>query len=346
MKKRSVLIAVAVLIIIIVFIFFYFNKGKKAETIKSTGIIEGVEVNLSSKVSGRISFICCNEGDPVKEGEVAIKLESEDFSALVKQASAGVERAKAEVKVSESAIGNVQANIVTAETDIKTAESDLEKARVQMELAKSEMDRSNALYKKDFISKESLDLAVTAYNASVADYMSSKSRLASAHSKRDAAVTQLKTAESQLTSAKANIKQSEANLSYNFAKLADTAITSPITGNVVFKALEKGETVSPGMTILTIVDMKDIYARVDIDETLIDNVALNSKAIIRTEGTPERIFKGIVYEIGRYAEFATQRDVTRGRQDIKTFRVKIKIDDTGGALKPGMTVEVEIPRKL
>jgi len=346
MKKRSVLIAVAVLIIIIVFIFFYFNKGKKAETIKSTGIIEGVEVNLSSKVSGRISFICCNEGDPVKEGEVAIKLESEDFSALVKQASAGVERAKAEVKVSESAIGNVQANIVTAETDIKTAESDLEKARVQMELAKSEMDRSNALYKKDFISKESLDLAVTAYNASVADYMSSKSRLASAHSKRDAAVTQLKTAESQLTSAKANIKQSEANLSYNFAKLADTIITSPLSGNVVFKALEKGETVSPGMTILTIVDMKDIYARVDIDETLIDNVALNSKAIIRTEGTPERIFKGIVYEIGRYAEFATQRDVTRGRQDIKTFRVKIKLDDTGGALKPGMTVEVEIPRKL
>jgi HlyD family secretion protein len=230
--------------------------------------------------------------------------------------------------------------------DIKTAESDLEKARVQMELAKSEMDRSNALYKKDFISKESLDLAVTAYNASVADYMSSKSRLASAHSKRDAAVTQLKTAESQLTSAKANIKQSEANLSYNFAKLADTIITSPLSGNVVFKALEKGETVSPGMTILTIVDMKDIYARVDIDETLIDNVALNSKAIIRTEGTPERIFKGIVYEIGRYAEFATQRDVTRGRQDIKTFRVKIKIDDTGGALKPGMTVEVEIPRKL
>lgn len=346
MKKRSVLIAVAVLIIIIVFIFFYFNKGKKAETIKSTGIIEGVEVNLSSKVSGRISFICCNEGDPVKEGEVAIKLESEDLSALVKQASAGVERAKAEVKVSESAIGNAQANIVTAETDIKTAESDLEKARVQMELAKSEMDRSNALYKKDFISKESLDLAVTAYNASVADYMSSKSRLASAHSKRDAAVTQLKTAESQLTSAKANIKQSEANLSYNFAKLADTIITSPLSGNVVFKALEKGETVSPGMTILTIVDMKDIYARVDIDETLIDNVALNSKAIIRTEGTPERIFKGIVYEIGRYAEFATQRDVTRGRQDIKTFRVKIKLDNTGGALKPGMTVEVEIPRKL
>ena len=344
MKKRSIFIAIAVLIIIIVFIFFYFNKGKRSETIKSTGIIEGTEVNLSSKVSGRISSMCCNEGDSVKEGEVAIKLESDDLSALVKQASAGVERARAEVKVSESAIGNAKANIVTAEADIKTAESDLEKVRVQMELAKSETDRSNALYKKDFISKESLDIAVTAYNASVADYTSSKSRLASAYSKRDAAMSQLNTAESQFNSAKADLKQSEANLSYTLARFADTTITSPISGNVVFKALEKGETVSPGVTILTIVDMKDLYARVDIDETLIDSTIPGSEVVIRAEGTPERKFNGKVYEIGRYAEFATQRDVTRGRQDIKTFRVKIRIGNAGGMLKPGMTVEVEIPK--
>ncbi len=214
-----------------------------------------------------------------------------------------------------------------------------------MELSKSEMDRSNALYKQDFISKESVDLAVAAYNASVADYTSSKSRLASANSKRDAALAQLETAESQLKSVRANLKQSEASLSFNMAKLADMTITSPISGTVVFKSLEKGETVGPGMTILTIVDMKDLYARVDIDETLIDNLALNSKAIIRTEGTIGKPFKGKVYEIGRYAEFATQRDVTRGRQDIKTFRVKIKLEDPGGALKPGMTVEVEIPKK-
>jgi len=58
-----------------------------------------------------------------------------------------------------------------------------------------------------------------------------------------------------------------------------------------------------------------------------------------------KAFRGKVSEIGRYAEFATQRDVTRGRQDIKTFRVKIKIDDKEGILKPGMTVSVEIPKK-
>lgn len=345
MKKKLIFFAIAVLIAITVLIFSYLTKGKISETIKTSGIIEGIEVNLSPKAAGRISYICCKEGDPVKEGEVVIKLESDDLVASVEQSRAGVDRAKAEIKVSESAVRSAKANIITAKSDSMAAEADLEKVRVQMELAKKEMDRSNALYKQDFISKEALDLAVTAYDASVAGYTSSRSRLASVNSKKDVALAQLETAKSQLKSAMAGLKESGANLSYNLAKLADTIIKSPLSGNVVFKALEKGETVSPGMTILTIVDIKNPYVRVDIDETLIDGIVLGSEAVIRTEGATKRTFKGKVYEIGRYAEFATQRDVTRGRQDIKTFRVRIRIGNTGGVLKPGMTVDVEIPKK-
>jgi len=345
MKKKLLFSAAVILIITAVLIFLYINKGKRSETIKSTGIIEGIEVNLSPKVSGRISYICCNEGDPVKEGEVAVKLESDDLRASVEQSRAGVERAKADVKVAESAIENSKANIRSAEAEIKSSEADIEKARVQMEEAKRQLDRANALYSAEFMSKAALDLSVTNYDTSVAAYMSSNARLAASNSKRDAAVAQLNTSTSELNSARARFRESEANLSYNLAKFADTAITSSISGTVVFKSLEKGETVSPGMTILTIVDTGNLYTRVDIDETLIENVALNSEANIRTEGNPEKLFRGEVSEIGRYAEFATQRDVTRGRQDIKTFRVKIKLKDPGGVLKPGMTVEVEIPKK-
>lgn len=63
------------------------------------------------------------------------------------------------------------------------------------------------------------------------------------------------------------------------------------------------------------------------------------------DGLPGRKFQGRVSEIGRYAEFATQRDVVRGREDIKTFRVKVRVDDPGGFLKPGMTVEVMISKQ-
>ena len=345
MKKRIIIPAIILLIVVTILIVFHAQKGKRVEAIRTTGIIEGVEVNLSSKVSGRISEMCCSEGDKAEKGQIVIKLESDDLRASVQQASAGVERAKADVKVAESAIENSKTNIQGAEAEIKSTEADLENSNVQMKEAKRQLDRANALYQEEFMSKASLDQAVTNYDTSVAVYMSSKARLTASYSKRDSAIAQLNTSISELNSAKAKLKESEANLLYNQARFADTTITSPISGTIVFKSLEKGETVGPGMTILTIVDTGNLYARVDIDETLIDNVLLNSEAIIRTEGTPPKIFKGRVSEIGRYAEFATQKDVTHGRQDIKTFRVKIKFGDTGGALKPGMTVEVEIPRK-
>ena len=102
---------------------------------------------------------------------------------------------------------------------------------------------------------------------------------------------------------------------------------------------------NPGVTILTIIDMADLYARIDVEETEIGNIALNQEAVIRAEGPAGKGFRGKVIEIGRYGEFATQKDVTQAQQDIKTFRVKIGLPNTEGLLKPGMTVEVEIPRK-
>jgi HlyD family secretion protein len=343
-KKRLVLVGILALIVVAVLLFLFAKRDTKPQPIKTTGIVEGVEVNISTTVSGRILRECCEQGDAVEKGATVIELKNDDLRALVSQALAGVEKAKAEVAVSESAIESSKANILSAEADMKNVEAEIEKARAQMEETKRHMDRLNALYKKELISKESFETAAVNYDTAVANYTSSKAQHTAASSRRDAAVAQLRTAQSQLTSAKASLKEAEATLSYSRAKLAETIIASPVTGTVVFKAFEQGETVSPGMTILTIVDLNNLYVRVDIDENMIGSVALNSEAFIRTDEAPERVFAGRVSEIGRYAEFATQKDVSRGRQDIKTFKVKISVPDSGGFLKPGMTVEVEIPK--
>jgi HlyD family secretion protein len=345
MKKRIIILAIVFLIAITILVVFFAQRGKRAVTIQTTGVVEGVEVNLSPKVSGRISEICCDEGERAEKGQIVIKLESDDLRASVEQARAGVEKAKADVRVAESAIENARANIQNAEAEIKSSEADVEKARAVMDDAKRKLDRATALYKEELISTDYYEIATTSYDTSVATYMASKAKLTASYSKRDAAIAQLNSSISELSSAKAGLKESEANLSYHLSKLNDTTIITPVSGTVIFKALEKGETVSPGVTILTIVDMGSLYIRVDIEETLIGSVALDSESFVRAEGIPDKVFKGRVSEIGRYAEFATQRDVTRGRQDIKTFRVKIKVTDTGGVLKPGMTVEVEIPKK-
>jgi HlyD family secretion protein len=348
MKKKSMRVIVPLFIIlatVAVFLIYHISRRKEAPAIHVTGIIDGTEVNLAPKVAGRISWICCGEGDTVRENQVVIRLESDDIKASVAQAVAGVELAKADIKTAEASIENSRANIRSADADMKSAAADVEKARAQMEESKREAERAKELFAKEFLSRESRDQAVTSYEANTASYDSSKEKLNAAGSKKDAAVSQLNVAVSQMNSSKAMLKQAEANLAFYRSKLDDTVIRTPVTGTVIFKALEKGETVSPGVTILTVVDLSSLYARVDIDETKIGWVALNSPAFVTVEGLPGKIFKGSISEIGRYAEFATQRDVVRGREDIKTFRVKVMVEGADGILKPGMTVDVEIPRK-
>ncbi len=327
------------------FIYYYARTAKTAPTLRATGIIDGIEVNLSPKVAGRISWVCCNEGDVVKEGHAVITLESEDLKASADQAAAGVERATADIKTAQTSIENARANMLASDADMKSAVADMARARAQMEESQREAERAKELFKKEFISRESRDQIVAAYDVNAAAYDSSKEKLNSARSKKDASVSQLNSAVSQLSSSTAMRKEAEAALAFAMSKLDDTMIKTPVTGTVIFKAMEKGETVSPGVTVLTLVDLNSLYARVDIDEMKIGGVALNSPAAVTVEGMPGKKFKGKISEIGRYAEFATQRDVIRGRQDIKTFRVKVRVEDPEGLLKPGMTVEVEIPKK-
>lgn len=306
MNKKKLIIILLLILISIGILLFSGSKqrGKKAGPIKTAGIVEATEVHLSPKLAGRISEICCKEGETVKEGQPAIRLENDDINAAAAQARAGVARAQA---------------------NIKSSEAEAERSRVQMEESGRQSERAKELFRKEFISKADLDLAGSAYETSAAAHRASMS---------------------QLDSAKAGLMEASANLAFNKARLEDTIIKAPLSGTVIFRALEKGETVAPGSAILTIADMDNLYVRTDIDEASIGNVTLNADAVIKAAGLPGKLFKGKVSEIGRYAEFATQRDVARGRQDIKTFRVKIRLDDTKGLLKPGMTVEVEIKKDL
>lgn len=344
MRKKAVVIVITIVLISIIGIIFYRLRDNNETSIVTSGTVEGTEVNLSSKAPGRILEICCNEGDSVTQGTIVIKLESDELAASIRQAEAGVARAGAEIRVAESAIENAGANIQSVEADIRNAEAEVERTKVEMEESEREMKRAKSLFAEEIATQESYEKALAGYNSSQALHESSKAKYASAQSKRKSADAQLNTSLSQLTAAQKGLKEAEANLSYHQSKFNDTLITSPISGTVVFKSFEAGETVSAGVTVLTIVDLNNLYVRTDIDETQISEVALNKQVNIMLEHSQDKVIRGKITEIGRYAEFATQRDVVRGRQDIRTFRVKIKVDDHGGALKPGMTVTVTIPK--
>ncbi|MEW6713668.1 MAG: efflux RND transporter periplasmic adaptor subunit [Nitrospirota bacterium] len=301
MKNKIIILSAAAVVIGIFFIFAPYFKDKGSESIRTAGIVQGTEVNITSNIPGKIAELCCREGENITAGSVAASLDSDDFRAAVEQANASVQRATA---------------------DIKTSEANIETAKARLVEAKLAKERVSNLLQGDLVSRAEFDASEANFNSAAAIHKASVS---------------------QLASSKARLQEAEALLSQQKARLDDTIITTPISGVIVFKALETGEYVSPGITIYTIVDMENLWVRIDVEESMIGMIKIGDNALITTDAMPDKKIEGKISEIGRYAEFATQRDVKHGTQDIKTFHVKIHFTDAERFLKPGMTVNVEIP---
>jgi RND family efflux transporter MFP subunit len=149
---------------------------------------------------------------------------------------------------------------------------------------------------------------------------------------------------SRVERARATVVSDQAMVQFYSDQLADTVIKSPIAGIVVNKALEVGEWVTPGTPILTVDDMSTIWARVDVEETDLGSIRVGDPAQVALTTRPPQVYTGRVMAIGQEGEFATERDVRRGRQDIRTFYVKVRVLQAGNDLKPGMTAEVTFSR--
>lgn len=218
-------------------------------------------------------------------------------------------------------VAQAEANVQRGEAGLVNARAQIEKAKATLEDARRNIDRLSSLRQEGLVSDS--------------DWDSARTRL-------ELAGAELKAAEAEARSAAAELKQRQANLNLVEIRLKETEIHAPIGGVVTLKAFEAGEMVSPGATILTLIDPNSVWARVNLEEGEVGKVRIGARAEIFVRSLPTRAFDGKVSEVGAEGGFATQRDVTRGRQDIKTFRVKVRALSPEGLLKPGMTASVRI----
>jgi membrane fusion protein YbhG len=344
--KKGPLVLFAVAVVGGLFLFYYFGPGKGEDTgIKTIGIVDGIEVNISSRVPGRLEYVCCEEGEAVEADESVVGIDSAELKAAVEQAQAAVNTLKTEIAGVGSTKEQIRAEVADADAEIQVTIADEEKSLARMEEAVREMERAKDLFAEDYVAKTYLEQTIAGYDISVVEHRSARARFYSAYAQKESSTAKLATAISILGTAEARLAEAKANLHFHQTRFNDTVIKSPIEGVIIFKALGKGGMVSAGATIMTIVDIHGLFIRMDIEESKIAGITLNDKALIRVPGLADKIIKGMVSEIGPSPESLVQRNVLKGRQDIKTLRVKIKVEDPERILKPGMTVEVDIPRK-
>jgi RND family efflux transporter MFP subunit len=233
-------------------------------------MIEAEEVNVTSRIEGRIVELDLLEGDRVSKGQVVCRIDSTDLA-----------------------------------NQLAKAKAELVQARADRDSAETFLARQRELFADGVVSVQARDDAVT--RAEVA---------------------------------RAAVGTAEAQVALYEDQLRDTEIRSPIDGVVIYKALRVGEWATPGTPILAIDDLSTLWARVDVQETEIAALRVGAAARIQLPGQPPVELPGRILAIGEEGEFATQRDVRRGRQDIRTFSVRVRIEGDASAAKPGMTAEV------
>ncbi|OGQ55059.1 MAG: hypothetical protein A3J24_10000 [Deltaproteobacteria bacterium RIFCSPLOWO2_02_FULL_53_8] len=343
-RRTKSIIAVILIVIISAVILYYrlYNKDEIVGYLETTGDVEATEVEVASKISGRIVWLCCAVGDVVQSGGEAVRLDSAELEARLAGARASVASANEAVAEARVLHENAVAGLDASKGQALAAASEVRRVQALLIDAKANLERADGLFSGGFITKKDMDFAKAQHDALQAQLATGAAQKRTADANVKIFALGIKAAAAGISTALSRVNEALAAEAASKVALSDTVINAPADGVIVYKSYESGETVPPGASIYTINDLSNMWVRVDIEETVIDKVRLGAPVQVFINNRFDRPYDGRIIEIGELAGFATQRDVTRGRQDIKTFRVKAGLLKPDGAFKPGMSATVRI----
>jgi multidrug resistance efflux pump len=330
---------------------YYFYSTDRTTDIVLIGIVDANQVIVSSKIAGRVEKLYVDEGSKVKAGDLIAEIDSGELQAQKDAAAATInaynEQVSAMRATEAQTQGETNSGVVNADARVAAAKASLAQAKADLVRIESDSQRTIELAKSGVASEQErvraeaqlaaqhavVDSAQKNVDAAQADLNTANARL---HQQR-AAASNVAMNQAQVANARAQLAEADTRLGY-------TKIYAPVNGTVSVRAARQGEVVNPSSPIVTIVDFGDTWVRAEAPETEARFVADGDKLKVRLpagqpiEGTV--IFKAVE------SDYATQRDVSRRKRDIKTIGLKLKVDNPDGALVPGMTAEVLLPKEL
>jgi HlyD family secretion protein len=265
-----------------------------APTVQGVGTVEAkVLVQVGAKITGRLTAVLVDQGDPVRPGQVLARLEDSEAAALVEQADAALRRARLAVATQEVALRKAQAAFGAAEAAVG-------RVRATERLAGTNALRWQQLHADGGVSRADMDVKVTEAAAARAD-------LKSVEASRQTAQEEVALLRASLDAAHQDVRVAEAGLRAVRARQADTIITAAVTGIVISRELEPGATVSPGTPILKIADPQSAWVTVHVDERESGGIAIGNPADISLRSQPTRPLPGRVARIRRESDRVTEQ---------------------------------------
>ena len=288
--------------------------------LNATGyIVAAHRIEVASKVVGKILWIGVEKGDKVKASQPLVRLEDDEYRAQVTQAKGALENLQA--KLAELEHGSRPEEIAVARANLNQAKADAEDALVTL-------NRTKGLVADKVLAKQMLDDAQAKYDNAVAHVNSLQKTL-------DLAV--LGPRKEEIDAMRGQVEQAKGALAYAQTQEDNTVITSPVTGTVLERAVEKGEFVTNMNVgdkgakgyVAAVADLNDLEVELDISQNDFAKLGPKQKGIVTTDAFPDLKYNGYIKEISPEAN----------RQKA-TVQVKVKVLNPDDHLRPDMNASV------
>jgi membrane fusion protein, multidrug efflux system len=334
--RRILLTLVAVALIIgLAWAAWWWFAGRFIES-TDDAYLQADSISVAPKISGYVGEVLVADNQPVKRGDVLVRLDARKYQAVSDEASATIAARTAD-------LAKAQADLTQQDSTIAEARAQLQGAEADARHAQTEVARYAPLARSGAEPEERLAQLNNQLAQARSTVAAKQAALRSSETRYGTLQAQLKQAQAQLGVAKASEAQSQLDVD-------DAVIRSPIDGRVADRGVRVGQYVQPGTRLLTVVPVQAIYLTANYKETQIGDMRPGQSVEVHVDALPGRTLHGHVDSLapGTGAQFALLPPSNATGNFTKIVqRVPVRIalevtDDVRPALVPGLSATVEV----
>jgi HlyD family secretion protein len=290
------------------------------------GEADATRIDIAARVDGRVGRRPVERGDNVAAGQLLFQIDNPELVTKLHEAQAGLAVATAQLANVEAGtraevIAQRKAAVDSAAANLTLAERTYDRVKELAGSGNAPIQRLDETTNSLQVAQRSLDQAKSAYEAAVNGYTAEERGIA-----------------------RANVTKAEATIGTTKAQVDELVVSAPIAAQVYQIGAELGEYVSPGVPLLSLVDLNDVWLRFDLREDLAKGLKIGDSFQMRVPALGDRMITAQIKVIAAKGEYAGWR-ATRatGDFDLRTFEIRAYPMTRVLELRPGMSVYASWP---
>jgi HlyD family secretion protein len=278
---------------------------------RGNGRIEAVEIDVASKLPGRIEAVLVNEGVLVEAGQLLVEFDT-------RQLMANRHQAEAELRRAEIAVENAKLMVEQRQAEVRAAEAVLAQRKSGLDAAQRQFERSRSLAGSNIASERQLDIDRS--NA-----LGAEAAVASAEATRAAARIGVSSAEAAVVGAEAAVAAATAAIESIDVQIEDSTLKAPRPGRVQYIVAQAGEVVGAGGRVVNMIDLNNVYMTFFLQTAAAGRAGLGTEVRLILDAAPDIVIPAEVSFVSDVAQFTPKTVETEVEREKLMFRVRARI---------------------